>query len=167
MRCCFVLCLAIVYIVRANPVPQDVTDVDDDDDMTLNSTDDDSTDSSDTEYARCGPNTLNDVSSENLNPNQSANIFRRQTSGSFCGLQRPNSPFKHFDPTKLKPQPIYQDTTKSRDPCADYPDTRLGTCQGPEVSPLTPTGFRRVVNCIQGKFLFFQNSNAIQILNNN
>lgn len=122
----------------------------------------DSTDSNNTEYAECGSDALH------LDPIQSENIFRRQTSGSFCktGLTRGvNTPFKHFDPTKIRLQP----KPKDPDPCAKFvgQDMHIGTCQGPEVSNVHFVEFRYAVNCILGQCSSFHNHNSVGILNNN
>lgn len=101
----------------------------------------------DSEHSDCGPDTSNHAFNENVDDNQIEDIFRREAS---CPNRMPR-----IDPLKLRPA-VKQKVLPSQESCAKYPETRIGTCQGPEYSWISEEqGFRFVLNCLEGKLFFF------------
>ena len=144
MRCYLMLCLAIVTIVRATPVAQIETDVSDE--ISFLPPIDESANSSDPEYAECGQNPSKHASNGNFDDSQSENIFRRETAYPTT-IEPPTQP--RIDPTKIRN--AKQKPPISQDSCAKYPNTKIGTCQGPENQWLNEArGWRYVLNCLDG-----------------
>lgn len=142
----FVLFLIIVTIVRATPIAQVETDVDDDI-SSLPSTSD-SIVSNNAEYADCGSGASDHASSESVDENQSGDIFRRQSA---CPAGIVPLPPPRIDPTQLKPA-VKQKIAISQESCANYPDTEIGTCGGAEFGWMgDASGFRYVLNCLAGR----------------